>query len=131
MLSLPHTDERLDCLDGSKINTSLNLKSEHWQVELDEASKSLTSFTMELLGFYECVHMLFGLTNVPATFQYLMKTYLGDLHLNWCILYPDDLIIFCRMPKEHVTHVQGVFEKLTKAGLKLKPSKCESFKDSL
>ena len=37
--SLPRTDEILDCLGGSIIFTSLDLKSGYWQVEMDEMSK--------------------------------------------------------------------------------------------
>ena len=32
------------------------------------------------------------------------------------------------MPKEHITRLRAVFEKLAEAGLKLKPNKCEFFK---
>ena len=113
--SLPHIDEMLDCLNGSKIFTSLDLKIGYWQVELDEASKPLTTFTMGPLGFYECVCMPFGLTNAPTTLQHLMETCLEDLHLNGCILYLDDMIIFSRMPREHIAHLQGIFDKLAKA----------------
>ena len=84
--SLPRIDETLDCLSGSRIFTSLDLKSGYWQVEMDDASKELTAFTVGPLGFYECERMPFGLTNVPATFQRLMEGCLGDLHLNWCII---------------------------------------------
>ena len=45
--------ETLDCLDGSKIFTSLNLKSSFWQVELNEESKPLTIFTIGPLGICE------------------------------------------------------------------------------
>ena len=72
--------------------------------------------------------MPFRLTNVPATFQWLMETCLGELHLQWCIIYLDDIIIFSKMPKECITRWRVVFEKLAEAGLKLKPSKCEFFK---
>ena len=75
--------------------------------------------------------MPFGLTNAPATFQRLMETCLGELHLNWCIIYLDDIIIFSKTPEEHLRRLKGVFERLAKAGLKLKPSKCEFFRDSL
>ena len=80
--SLPRIDETLDCLGGSVIFTSLDLKSAYWQVEMDEMSKQLTAFTVGPLGFHECERMPFGLTNVPATFQRLMESCLGDLHLN-------------------------------------------------
>ena len=52
--SLPRIEETLDCLEGSIIFTSLDLKSGYWQVEMDEASKPLTAFTVGPLGFYEC-----------------------------------------------------------------------------
>ena len=98
-------DETFDCLNGSRIFTSLILKSGYQKVKLNEASKPLTAFTMGPLGFYEYMHMLFGLTNAPATVQCLMETCLGDLHFSGCILYLDDIIIFSKMPKKHITHL--------------------------
>ena len=129
--SLPRIDETLDCLGGATIFTSLHLKSGYWQVEMEEESKPLTAFTVGPLGFYECKRMPFGLTNAPATFQCLMENCLGELHLNWCIIYLDDIIVFSDNPKEHLTRLRGVFAKLAKAGLKLKPSKCEFFKTKI
>ena len=75
--------------------------------------------------------MPFGLTNAPATFQHLNENCLGDLHLNWCIIYLDDIIVYSKTPEEHIEQFTGVFEKLSKAGLKLKLSKCEFFKERI
>ena len=75
--------------------------------------------------------MPFGLTNVPTTFQWLMKSCLGNLHLQYCIIYLDDIIVFSKTPEEHLTRLQAVFEKLKKAELKLKPLKCEFFNQDL
>ena len=121
--SLPCIDKTLGCLGGAVIFTSLDLKSGYWQVEMDEESKAL--------GFYECERMPFGLTNAPATFQHLMESCLGELHLNWCIIYLDDITVFFKTPEEHLKRLWGVFDKLAKAGLKLKPSKCEFFKSRI
>ena len=129
--SLPCIDETLDCLGGAIIFTSLDLKSGYWQVEMDEESKALTAFMVGPLGFYECERMPFGLMNAPATFQHLMESCLGELHLNWCIIYLDDIIVFSKTPEEHLRRLRGVFYKLAKAGLKLKPSKCEFFKSRI
>ena len=129
--SLPHIEETLDCLGGATIFTSLDLKSGYWQVEMDEDSKPLTAFTVGPLGFYECERMPFGLTNAPATFQRLMESCLGELHLNWCIIYLDDIIVFSTTPAGHLKRLRGVFERLAKAGLKLKPSKCKFFKTKI
>ena len=129
--SLPCIEESLDCLNGATIFTSLDLKSGYWQVELDDKSVPLTAFTVGPLGFYECVRMPFGLTNAPATFQRLMENCLGEMHLNWCIIYLDDVIIFSSTPEELIERLRGVLQKLRAAGLKLKPSKCEFFKDRI
>ena len=129
--ALPRIEDSLDSLNGLCIFTSIDLKAGYWQVELDEDSIPLTAFTVGPLGFYECVRMLFGLTNALATFQRLMEMCLDDLHLNWCIIYLDDVIIFSKTPEEHVKRLAAVFEKISKAGLKLKPSKCDFFKTQI
>ena len=75
--------------------------------------------------------MPFGLTNAPATFQCLMESCLEEMHLKWCIIYLDDIIVFSKTPEEHIERLRGVFEKLSAAGLRLKPSKCEFFKSRI
>ena len=115
--SLPRKEDSLDCLDGANIFTSLDLQSGYWQVELTEVSSPLTAFTVGPLGFYECVWRPFGLTNAPATFQCLMESCLGEMHLKWCIIYLDDIIVFSKTPEEHIQRLMGVFEKLSAAGL--------------
>ena len=128
---LPQIDKILDSLQGSQWFSSLDLKSEYWQVKMDEESKPLTAFTVGLLGFYECKRMPFGLTNAPVTFQRLMEACLGDLNLHWCIIYLDDIVMFSKDLASHIKRLKAVFWKLEKAGLKLKPSKCELFQRQL
>ena len=85
--------------------------------------KNLQLLLWAPLRFYDCDRMPFGLTNAPTTFQCLMESCLRDLHLNWCIIYLEDII-----PKEHIKRLRGTFQRLAEAGLKLKPGKCEFFK---
>ena len=128
--SLPRIEESLDCLNDI-IFTSFDLKAGYWQVEMAENSIPYTAFTVGPLRFYKCVHMIFGLTNALATFQHLMESCLGDYHLKYCIIYLDDIIIFSKTLEEHISRLRVVFQKLDEAGLHLKPSKCEFFKDRL
>ena len=100
-------------------------------MEIEEESKQYTAFTLGPPGFFECNRMPFGATNAPATFQILMKSCLGDLNLNWCIIYLDDVVVYAPTVKEHLKGLEGVFQKLKSAGLKLKPTKCELFKQSI
>ena len=39
------------------------------------------------------------------------------------------MIVFSKTPEEHLIRLRGVFQKMREAGLQLKPSKCEFFKD--
>ena len=128
---LLQTDKTLDSLKGFQWFSSLDLKCGYWQVEMDEESKPLTAFTVGLLGFYECERMPLGLTNTPATFQRPMETCLGDLNLHWWIIYLNDIVIFSKDLTSHLERLEAVFQKLEKAGLKLKPSKCDLFQQQL
>ena len=42
--------------------------------------------------------------------------------------YLDDIIIFSKTEEEHLQHLEEIFERLRKAGLKLKLQKCSFFK---
>ena len=69
---------------------------------MDKDCKALTAFTIRPLGFYECQRMPFGLTKAPVTFQQLMQSCLGNLHLQYCIIYLDDINVFSKIPEEHL-----------------------------
>ena len=71
-----------------------------------------------------------SLTHLPH-FQRLMESCLGELHLQYCIIYLDDIIIFSKTPEEHLHQLGLVFQKISEAGLKLKPSKCKFFQTRL
>ena len=75
--------------------------------------------------------MPFRLTNAPSTFQWLMDNCLGEIHLQWCIIYLDNIIIFSKTPKDHIVQLRGLFDKLAQTGLKLRPRKCELFKTQI
>ena len=129
--SLPKIESILDSLIGAQIFSTLDLKAGYWQVEMAEECKAYTAFTCGPLGFYECDTMPFGATNAPATFQRLMHDCLDDLNMNWCIVYLDDNIIFSDTKEEHLKRLEAVFQKLSAAGLKLKPSKCFFFREEI
>ena len=88
--SLPMIEDTLDSLNGAVWSTVLDLKSGYWKVKVDEASKPLMAFTVGPLGFYRCASYAFSVWRMLlAMFQRLMETCLGDLQLNWCLIYLD------------------------------------------
>ena len=69
---------------------------------MDEESKQYTAFTLGSMGLYECESMPFGLCYAVPTFQRLMQNCLGKLNLTYCLIYLDDVIVFSKMPEEHL-----------------------------
>ena len=53
-----------------------------------------------------------------------MDLVLAGLQWTNCLVYLDDLLIIGKSFEEHLQNLQLVFERLRRAGLKLKPSKC-------
>ena len=125
---LPRICETLESLAGAAHYSTFDMNSGFWQVPMDEESKQYTAFTLGSMGLYECESMPFGLCNTPPTFQRLMQNCLGKLNLTYCLIYLDDVIVFSKMPKEHLRRMRVVFDCLWEHGLKLKLSKCDVFK---
>ena len=80
---------------------------------MKEASKQYTAFTLGHLGFFECDRMPFGLSNAPATFQWIMQNCMGELNLIYCLIYLDDLIVFSWTVEEHLHHLHVIFDQLS------------------
>ena len=128
---LPRILEVQESLVGAGHFSCLDLKSRFWQIKMDESSRQYTAFTVGNLGFFECDRMPFRLCNTPATFQWLMQNCMGELNLVYCLIYLDDLIVFSRMEEEHLHQLHVVFDQLREYNLKLKPSKCNLFKEKI
>ena len=125
--AIPRMEDTLDLLHGKMWYSCVDLKTGYWQVEMQEEDKACTAFTVGPLGLYECNRLPFGLTNAPATFQRMMENVLGDLNMTVALVYLDDIIIFSNSFQEHIQHIEAVFGRIRKFGLKLNPSKCSFF----
>ena len=60
--------------------------------------------------------MPFGLISAPSTFQRLMDGLLNGLH-EFMVAYLDDIIVHSSNWKEHMQHLEIVFNRLREAGL--------------
>ena len=120
LIPLPRIDEMYANLRGAKIFTTLDLQSGYYHIALDE-SKDKTAFVTPF-DKYEFNAVLFGLAQAPAYFQQLISIVLQDCS-DFAMTYLDDIIIFSQNEQEHLKHIELIFKKLKKAGLKLKESK--------
>ena len=128
---LPRIQEALGSLAGACHFSCLDLKSRFWQIKMDESSKQYTVLTIGNLGFFKCDHMAFGLCNAPATFQQLIQNCLGELNLIYCLIYLDDIVVFLHTAEEYLHWLHAVFDQFREHNLKLKPMKCNFFKEEI
>ena len=83
----PWIQEALETMVGAVHFSTMDFKSRDWQVKMALDLQQFTAFNVENLGFYEFIHMPFGLCNAPATFQHLMQNMLEELNLTYCVIY--------------------------------------------
>ena len=125
---LPRIDDLLDQLDKCKYFSTLDLASGYWQVQMHPNSREKTAFITHQ-GLYEFKVMPFGLRNAPAVFQRLMQRVLFGLNPEegapFNAVYMDDILVFSKTFEDHLKHLEAVIERLSSAGLKLKPAKCK------
>jgi hypothetical protein len=120
---LPRIDDTLDSLGQAVWFSTLDLASGYWQINVYPPDREKTAFSTRH-GHYEFKVMPFGLRNAPSTFQRLLDRVLAGLLYKICLVYIDDVIIFSRTFEEHLQHLTAVFDRLRKAGLSMKASKC-------
>ena len=122
---LPRTDETLERLSGSQFFSHLDMASGYWQLGLSKPDREKTSFAIPGIGTYMFKVMCFGLKNAPSSFSRLMRSVLGSLQFDKCLVYLDDIIVLGHNFESALENLRAVFLKLRQANLKLKVSKCK------
>ena len=113
-------------LKGYKVFSSLDLRSGYYHIGLKDSSKPKSAFVLLSLGKYQFNRVPFGLAQAPAYFQKLINDILKGC--NFAMGYLDHIIIYSRSEKEHLEHLEEIFTRLNKVGLKHKLEKCCFFK---
>ena len=72
--------------------------------------------------------MPFGLTNTPADFQWFINNVWHLFLNNFYTRCLNDILIYSETVEEYKIYVRSILEVLSKAGLYLKPEKCELYK---
>jgi hypothetical protein len=90
----------------------------------DDGTREKTAFWSSS-GVYCFNRLPFGLMNAGNAFAMVMTQVLRDINFRFAITYVDDICVFSKDFEEHLEHLGKVFDRIEKAGLKLKPSKCK------
>lgn len=128
---LPRIEEALDALNGAKYFCSLDLAHGFYQLPVAEKDIEKTAFRVGTGGLYEYLRMPFGLTGSPGTFMRLMDKIFGDQNFQTILTYLDDILVFGRTFEETLERLKMVLSRLRENNLKVKPEKCQLFKEKL
>ena len=126
---LPGIEDIFNQMGGAVIFSKLDLRSGYHQMPLRPEDRAKTAFWGANRVLWEWLVVPFGLKNAPPYFQRRMDEVLRDLP--FCRCYIDDIVIWSQNLHQHLQHVQTVFERLRKAGLKVHPGKCVFGADSI
>ena len=93
---------------------------------LPQESRAKSAFVVPM-GKWQFKCTLFGLSQAPAYFQLLIDKVLMGCS-SFAMGYLDNIIIFSKTEEEHLQHLEEIFVRLRKFGLKMKHEKCSFFK---
>ena len=109
LVPLPKIDEIYACLKGSKVFSTLNMRSGYHHVEMTEEARPKTAFILPAnLGKWEFFHCPFGLAQAPAYFQRLINEVLAPF--DFAFGYLDDILIYSPDVNTHLKHLELIFQ---------------------
>ncbi len=122
---LPLISELMDKLHGAKYFSKLDVQWGYNNVCIKTGDEWKVAFRTNH-GLYEPMVMFFGLTNSPATFQWMMNDIFKDLIASGKVtIYLNDILIMSKTKEEHHQIMWEVLKTLRKHKLFLKAEKCE------
>ena len=125
---MPTIDDILMQLNNATVFSKLDLNAGYHQLELDEESRNITTFTTHV-GLRRYKRLNFGVTSAAEIFQNAIAETLSDIPdaLNTS----DDILIHGRTQDEHDRTLVKVLDRMREKGLTLNKKKCKYNQESI
>ena len=101
--------------------SKIDLKTAFQQLELDEASKELSTVNTNK-GLFKVNRLSFGVASSPALWQRTIDSILTNLPGVCC--YVNDILVAAKTESEHMNRLKAVFKRLHDNDVHIKPEKC-------
>jgi hypothetical protein len=106
---LSRIDILFDQLASARVFFKVDLHSGYHQIKIHPEDVHKTAFSTRY-GLYEYLVMLFGLTNAPAHFMYLMNfIFMPELD-KFVVVFIDDILIYSKSEEEHVQYLRAILQ---------------------
>ena len=120
----------MDELHGAKYFSKLDLRSRYYQIKVGLEDIAKTAICTHE-GHYEFKVMPSRLTNAQATFQAAMNGLFHPYRRKFLLVFFDDILIYNKMWREHVRHLDQVLTILEEHQFFAKMSKCTFGKEEV
>ena len=125
---MPTLDDILMRLNGATVFSKLDLNSGYHQLELDEDSRNMTTFSTHV-GLRRYKRLNFGVTSAAEIFQNHIAEILSDI--DGSMNTSDDILVYGKNQEDHDRALRKVFQRLKEKNLTLNKGKCEFNRDSI
>ena len=98
-------EDLFDQMSGAKVFSKIDLRSGYHQLRIQLEDIPKIAFTTRY-GLYEFTVMLFGLTNAPAYFMYLMNKVFMEYLDNFVVVFIDNILAFSENEEEREEHLK-------------------------
>ena len=118
----PTIEDLLNDLNGARYFSKLDLTAAYHQLELDEQSRYITTFTTHK-GLVQYKRLNFGTSSASEIFQSTIQSVFNGI--SGCRNISDDLIIFGKTQSEHDQTLRTVLQVAKERNLRFGFDKCE------
>ncbi|KAI5751119.1 hypothetical protein M8J77_004425 [Diaphorina citri] len=119
-----------DCLEGSKLFSSMDINSAFLNMPLSEKCRKYTTVTSHR-GLYRFLRLPQGLKTSPSAWTRAIVKVLNPVLYRGVVVYVDDILAYSGTFEAHLKTLEAAFQRLSDNNLKIKASKCAFGYDSV
>ena len=120
---MPTIDDLIADLNGAAFFSNLDMKNTYHHLELEEASRYITTFTTHV-RLRRCKRLLFWVNTIVEIFQNTISEFLKDI--TEATNLSNNIIVYGKNQTDHDINLKRILKRNDESGTKIKREKCLS-----